>query len=449
VFLIKPIKMNLKKLLVQSLVFRSLYFVSMLLVNVFLSRFLQASATGNLYYLTTIFGFIQLVASISLEAGITFFASGKIISFNKLLWLSITWSFIIALLVLTGSFVYLYYIKHSPPYDVMQYCFFSVCYITGILLATCCCVLFYAQGNYYLPNILLVLLNAAFVLTMPFSGHSGDDKLVNMVVYRYFLLFFLQGILLALVFIVKNKSWQQFGLPGSGQLKKLAKYSLTALSANVIFYLVYRIDYWFVHINTASCTESDLGNYIQVSKLGQLFLIVPQIIASVIFPKSAGTSDRSEISTSIMIIARLFSQMFLVVIVITSLFGGKLFTIVFGETFNRMQVPFLIIIPGIFCLSVLALLSAYFSGKGNLKVGVVGAAIALLVVIAGDYFLVPLYGIIGAAVVSTIGYFVNLLYSLLRFYKDYSLSWSDFFRWKKSDFTWLSSLFKNKASADA
>lgn len=441
----KPIKlMNLKKLLLQSLLFRSLYFVSVLLVNVFLSRFLQASATGNLYYLTTIFGLIQLVAGLSLEAGITYFASGKIISFNKLLWLTVTWSFIVALLVLTGSFVYLYYIKHSQPYDIVQYCFYSVCYITGLLLINCCSVLFYAQDNYRLPNILLVLANAAFIFTVPFNGHNSDDKLVNMVTYRYFLLFFLQGLVLAIAFIIKNKSWQQFGLPGLGQLKKLAKYSLTALVANVIFFLVYRVDYWFVHINTASCTESDLGNYIQVSKLGQLFLIVPQIIASVIFPKSAGTAERGEINASIMIIARLFSQLFLLVIIVTLLFGNNLFTIVFGETFNRMQVPFLIIIPGIFCLSVLALLSAYFSGKGNLKVTVAGAAIALLVVIAGDYFLVPLYGIVGAAILSTIGYFVNFLYSLLRFYKDYSLSWADFFRWKKDDYRWLLSLVTGK-----
>ena len=214
--------------------------------------------------------------------------------------------------------------------------------------------------------------------------------------------------------------------------------------ANLIFFLVYRIDYWFVHNNPATCTESDLGNYIQVSKLGQLFLIVPQIIASVIFPQSAGTVDRAEINKAVMIIARLFSQMFLVIIIITALFGRQLFTWVFGETFNRMQAPFIIIMPGIFCLSVLALLSAYFSGKGNLKTSVVGAAIALAVVVVGDYILVPMYGIIGAAIISTVGYFVNLLYPLMRFYKDYSLSWGDFFRWKKDDYHWLLSLITGK-----
>lgn len=437
--------MNLKKLLVQSLLWRSLYFASVLLVNVFLSRFLQASAIGSLYYLTSIFSLIQMVVGISLEAGITYFASGRLISFNKLLWASVAWGFVIGLVVLAGAFVYLHNIKHSPPYDVVRYSFFSVCYITGIMLTNYGSVLFYAQNNYFLPNLLLALLNIAFIFTIPFSAAGDDDgRLVNAVTYRYFLVFFIQGVALVVAFMFKNKSWRQFSLPGFNDTVKLGRYSLVALMANLIFFLVYRIDYWFVHNNPATCTESDLGNYIQVSKLGQLFLIVPQIIASVIFPQSAGTADRTEINKTVMVIARLFSQMFLVIIIIIALFGRLLFTWVFGETFNRMQAPFIIIMPGIFCLSVLALLSAYFSGKGNLKINVLGAAIALAVVIAGDYFLVPIYGIIGAAIISTVGYFVNLLYSLLRFYKDYSLSWGDFFRWKKDDYRWLLSLITGK-----
>jgi O-antigen/teichoic acid export membrane protein len=436
--------MNLKKLLVQSLLWRGIYFASMLLVNVFVSRFLKASATGNLYYLTSIFSLIQLVVGMSLEAGITFYASGKIISFNKLLWLAVLWSFSIGLIVLAGAVLYLVYILHSPFYDVVQYSFFIVCYITGILLVNYCCALFYAQDDYLLPNLLIALLNIVFVLTIPFNPGTANDVTVNAVTYRYFLLFFLQGFFLVGAFVFKNKSWQQFGLPGFTELIKLGRYSTIALAANIIFFLVYRIDYWFVHINKAVCSQGDLGNYIQVSKLGQLFLVVPQIIASVIFPKSASTSNRAELNASVMVIARLLSQFYLIIVVLTALLGQQLFTFIFGQTFNRMQLPFLLIMPGIFCLSVLALLSAYFSGKGNLKVNVAGAAVALLVVVAGDYFLVPLYGIIGAAIVSSIGYFVNLLYSLLRFYKDYSISWVDFFAWKKDDYHWLKSLITGK-----
>ncbi|HRI22765.1 MAG TPA: polysaccharide biosynthesis C-terminal domain-containing protein, partial [Panacibacter sp.] len=216
-----------------------------------------------------------------------------------------------------------------------------------------------------------------------------------------------------------------------------------ALMANIIFFLVYRIDYLFVNASPV-CTAADLGNYIQVSKLGQMLLIFPQIIASVIFPRSASGIDRKELNTSLMIIARLFSQLYLVIMIVIVVCGKFLFTGLFGETFNKMQLPFIILVPGIFSLSVLSLLSAYFSGKGKVSVNVTGAVVALLFVIAGDYFFVPLYGIVAAAIISTLGYTINLGYSLYIFYKDYHINVFGFFRWRKDDYRWLISLLKKK-----
>jgi len=436
--------MNFKKLLVQSILWRSLYFASVLVVNIFISRFLQASGTGNLYYLTNVLALIQTVVGISLEAGITYYASGRLISLHKLLWLSISWSFIIGLLVLTGSFVYLQYVKQSPPYDVVRYCFFAGCYVTGLLLTNYACVLFYVQNNFFLPNFILSLLNIVFALTLVFNSHANDAKVVNAVTYRYFFIFFLQGLLLVVAFAAKNKSWQQFGVPGMANLFKLARYSLTVFTGNLIFFLVYRIDYWFVHANPAVCSASDLGNYIQVSKLGQLCLVLPQILASVIFPRSASGNNRQELNESIMIITRLLARFFVVIALIIAVAGHWIFPFVFGDSFNKMQAPFLIILPGIFFLSVLVLLAAYFGGKGILRIGVMGNVAALVVMVVGDYLLVPVYGIIGAAIISTTAYFVNMLYSLRRFYKDYAISWGDFFKWKRSDYTWLVSLIKRE-----
>ena len=81
--------------------------------------------------------------------------------------------------------------------------------------------------------------------------------------------------------------------PGS-ILKNVIRYSLVALLANGIYFLVNRIDYWFVQYY---CTAKDLGNYIQASKLGQMMLILPSILGSTLFPifssrnKSGNTTE--------------------------------------------------------------------------------------------------------------------------------------------------------------
>jgi len=107
-----------------------------------------------------------------------------------------------------------------------------------------------------------------------------------------------------------------------------------------------------------------------------------------------------------------------------------------------MQLPMLILIPGIFSLSLLALLSAYFAGKGKIKVNLYAAIIGLIVMVTGDFIFVPRYGILAAAVVSTVSYMTNTGFSMWHFHREYSIHWIEFFKWKKTDYNWLLSLLK-------
>ncbi len=428
----------------QGLLWRGLYFFTQLLLNIFLSRYLQADNSGWVYFLSNVFSFSLIVFSVSIESGITYFSSGKIIEPAKLVWFTIGWGFVVALLVVTAVYFYLYFSPGVPAVTQTQFYYFSICYIVGLFLSNCGAALFYAADNFIIPNFLLIFWNVIFIIFIPKSTVASNLTAADNVLKIYFFIFLLQGISISTGYIIKEKGFQKISLPSVDEIKKIFSYSVLALMANIIFFLVYRIDYFFVNVSPV-CTPADLGNYIQVSKLGQILLIIPQIIASVVFPRSASGIDRKELNTTVMIIARLFSQLYLLIMIFIIVSGKSLFTAVFGETFNKMQMPFIILIPGILSLSVLSLLSAYFSGKGKVKVNVNGAVLALLVVIAGDYFFVPHYGIIAAAIISTLGYTVNLGYSLYIFYKDYDINFFDFFRWRKNDYYWLISIIKNKS----
>src|SRR6266436_4379356 len=100
--------MNFKKLLVQSLVWRGSYFFTLLLVNVFLSRYLQASVTGWVYYLSNILNLSWIILSISLESGFTYFASGKLIQAERLNWFQLVWTIVLTLFSFVIVFGYLH-----------------------------------------------------------------------------------------------------------------------------------------------------------------------------------------------------------------------------------------------------------------------------------------------------------------------------------------------------
>ena len=270
--------MHFKNLLAQSLLWRGIYFISLLLVNVFLSRFLQASGIGWVYYLSNIFAFIQLLASLSIESAISYYAAGKLIDYNKLLWFSVVWS-VLATVVAVAAMV-IYFSVSGDRFEGIQgqYILYAGSYIGGILLLNFSTSLFYAQRNFLLPNLLIVLLNTAFILIIPKSPNAFSRVSAGFILNMYFLLFSIQGFVLIVFFMLKNKSWRQISFPGFKELKQLFSYALFAFAANIVFFLVYRVDYWFVR-HSPICSEADLGNYIQVSKLGQMLLIFPQIMA--------------------------------------------------------------------------------------------------------------------------------------------------------------------------
>lgn len=288
------------------------------------------------------------------------------------------------------------------------------------------------QRNFYLPSILSSLLNLILFFAIILSGKALDVYIGSL----FFWLFFANGVLLMVAYAFYNKDVFSIRLPSFDNIQKMLRFSALTLTANIVFFLVYRIDYLFVKYS-AVCSSADLGNYIQASKLGQMLLLVPQVLASVIFPQTASGADRAMVNNTLTIISRLFSQGFLLLLLLLLVVGKWFLPFVFGNTFNKMYWAFVLLLPGIFSLSVLALLSAYFSGKGKVKVNITGAFISLVIVTTGDYFLIPLYGINAAAAMSTIAYSAGMFYSLYCFYKDYSISFSGFFKWRRTDYQWL------------
>jgi len=430
--------MQFEKLLQQSLLWRGFYFLSLLFVNIVVSRYLQADGSGYMYFITTIFSLILLVASLNLETGFTFYASSQTIQSHKLAFLGIVWSLVTTLLVipvLKAGFAY----KGIAGEDTGRFIVYGILYIGGIILSTYFCVLYYAQKDFLTPNVCLGALNFLLVGLVLWEGKQQAST--SSVTYSYFVFFTLQGIVLALLYFIQHRRIAAILLPDWREMRLLLRYSLLALLTNVIFFFVYRVDYWFVYQYR---TAAELGNYIQASKLGQMLLVIPQVMASAVLPQTASNTLTEEVRRSLVIIFRLLIQFFLFLAVIVAVVGKWVFPLILGNTFNQVYIPFLILLPGVLSLSILSLLSAYFGGKGRMKINLAGACIALLIAIAGDIMLVPLYGIPAAAFISTVAYTANMFFSLWHFKKSYAFTIKEMITFSRADWQWVIKVAFNK-----
>ena len=202
----------------------------------------------------------------------------------------------------------------------------------------------------------------------------------------------------------------------------------------MLFFLVYRIDYWFVNYFIAD--KNELGNYIQISRLGQMLLIIPSIIASTVFSVTAEGSS-TQMPQRVQQLSRIIFFVAVSCCVVLLLCGKWLFPFIFGSSFDNMYTPFLFLVPGIISIATLYPFTAYYSGKNEIAKNIAGSLVALVIIILGDYVLIPKLGINGAAIISSIGYISYEVYILYLFKKETGVSIADSFIIKKGDFNFL------------
>jgi O-antigen/teichoic acid export membrane protein len=431
--------MNLSRLFASNILWRGTYLISSLLVTVLLARYLAAYTTGWLFYFISWLSFFLLIASFSMESSITYFVSAGQISDQKMQSFALCWTLMITSLTIVAGL--LFFQQASEFVSQTMLVKFTVFFITGNLLITFFNSLFYAKQQYMLPNIVFISFNL-FIAALLLYGINGGA--IEMMGHRfleiYFFTYFLQGIITAMLYVIVSKDHLSFALPSAAMMKKIVVYSSMAFFANMFFYLVTRIDYWLLDYYDTS--RSLLGNYIQASRLVQLFQLFPAILASSIFPLAAAGYS-TKIKDGIVKLSRIIVLCYLILIVVIAVTGKWVFPFIFGESFQTMYHAFLFLTPGLLALSVLSLMAAYFAAINKIKWNVMSSLAGLLVIVIGDFFLIKKFGVYGAASMSSVGYILCFTVAYYFFNKETRYSIKDLVWFRKEDVLFLSNLVKN------
>ena len=430
----------MKKALLDSFIWRGIYFITALLLNVCIARIYEAPKSGWIYFISNNFYLVLLIGGVSLDASMAYFSASNQIAVNKLALLSIAWPFAVALLSIACT-VFLIN-SHYITSDYLFLLVAGVAYTFGISLNNFFTSLFYAKQNYAVPNILMSIINVIVIVLIPFfaKGFMGLNR--EQFLYIYFLQFILQGVGLAILYLVRYSPVKTLQFPSLKEYKLLFRFAIVALFANVAYYLISRVDYLFVE---AWCPAKSLGNYVQVSKMGQLFLIVPSIIASAVYPQAA-KGENVHMVKYILRMITLFVPLYVVIMIVSYLFSSFIFIWLFGETFDEMYVPFLVLLPGMLFLSMHTIIAAYFGAKNKPFYNVISTGAGLVVVLAGDVMLIKKMGITGAALVSSLGYTTAFIVSLLLFIQKTAIGWQDIFTTEIFKLKTYTSLIANRSS---
>ena len=197
--------------------------------------------------------------------------------------------------------------------------------------------------------------------------------------------------------------------------KEILTYGFIVQAGNAIQLLNYRLSFYFLDYFFPLKGKEYVGIFSTGSSVAEAVWVIMNGISMVQYATLANNNDkRFAISYSIKLSKICFLLTTLAVLVLV-LLPNSLFTFLFGKDFTEMQEVIRIISPGIILMGFTGIYSHYFAGTGLMKISTYASIFAFTATIIAGIFLVPAYGLTGAAIVSCISYSISSLYLVVQF----------------------------------
>ncbi len=419
--------MKLRQFLWRNIFWQGGYLLLAFVLNLLMARKFGAAINGHLNYLQFLFSIVILVGGISLESGLIYFGASQRIPKTALGFFALVFSLLVTAVI---AFV-LYGTDIFNNGDLNIWFAWCVLYVGGYLFINNFSALFYAERKVVIPNMIKSVITVILIIGLINYQNFYGEFWSNEFLWLYFISFFVMGLTIMIAWLINTaKERPYLSFPAMAEMKELLRYALLALVTNIVFFLVYRVDYWFVD---KYCDEQALGNYTQVSKWVQYFQVLPMFMATALFPAAAAGMLKENLQ-DLKRISRMMFWMFMVILVPLAIVSPWFFVFMYGETYNQMSLPFILLLPGILSLSMISLLGAYYAGVNMIRVNLVANLIALVIIVAGNSLFTPRYGIKAAALLSSVGYLSCAAWQLRIFLKDESNKLSDLLAFRLSDY---------------
>lgn len=204
--------------------------------------------------------------------------------------------------------------------------------------------------------------------------------------------------------------WPRWDYP---TLRLLLSYGIRGYVGNVLQFYNYRLDNFLVNYYVG---VSGVGIYSVAVRLAELLWRFPDAVGYVIFPKAAATDHRT--------MNRLTPRVLLITLAITSVGSlimaavGKPFIIwVYTTEFAAAFVPLLWLLPGVIMMGAGKVLMSEIAGRGLPHYNSINSGLALILTIILDIWLIPIWGVVGAAAASSIAYTIVFIIALFMYWR--------------------------------
>jgi O-antigen/teichoic acid export membrane protein len=225
----------------------------------------------------------------------------------------------------------------------------------------------------------------------------------------------------AIAAIILKASFRGFWKLGAARESFLPtlSFALRGHFGNVASFFNYRLDVFVVNYFLNS---TQVGLYALGVVISEALWQIPAAAALALFPRTARTIDQGATEFTCLIMRQVLAIATAGAIAIG--IGSWLFLpLVFGERFRPSITVVWLLLPGTLALSLGRVGASDLSGRGKSGYSSVFSISALVVTVVLDLFLIPRFGIQGAALASSAAYFTNTILILAALKYELDVTW--------------------------
>ena len=255
-----------------------------------------------------------------------------------------------------------------------------------------------------------IIVNVVYIILLFFLVYEFSNGVIG-AIYALFI-----SVLVRLLISLKYVFSERFALQiiSFEMAKKMLKYGLGIFIGNLFLTGVYRIDIFFVN-NILSVEE--LGLYSVSVNLSELLLLVPSAVGIALFPylSSLGKKDQILIMSKV---ARLSTFLSVLASLGIMVFAYPFILIVFGKEFIPSFTPTLFLLPGLVAMTLNFAYSNYLFSIGKPFMSAKIFLVGILVNIFFNILFLKAFGIIGAAIFSSVTYCIITIGFIITILKE-------------------------------
>ncbi|MCF8218870.1 MAG: polysaccharide biosynthesis C-terminal domain-containing protein [Bacteroidales bacterium] len=221
--------------------------------------------------------------------------------------------------------------------------------------------------------------------------------------------------------------------------------------ANLTQFFNYRLTYYFIQTFWISSggSAAPLGVYGSTNKIVEGNWLVSKSLSLVQYSVLANREGEDYAQNLTLSFLKLsFFVTFLITLVLVILPGTFYEWLFGGQEFQKIPQLILLLSPGILAVSLNNSISHYFAGKGLQRINAIGSLLGFSGTVIAGLLLVPVWGLTGAAITSSIAHVLGTGFMIYIFIRKTQIKTSDFCL-KRTDLNLVKKILANRKNKNS